>query len=865
MNYKKQTLFSVLLMLNSFSILAVEGEVNEDVQTVEITLEKIMSDPKWISNSPQNAHWLPGSNSIVFEKNKEQGAVKSTLKDTFLLKLDSKKIEEVALDDFYQVKLEDLVYSQDGKQAAYVYEDDIYLIDAIPETNSSEAVEASLETLSVEMSATASSETSDDVEVTDVILDELIDAVSDDSIQIIQLTNTSARESEPQFLHNDVLIYWSGDTIFAIDLTTNLISELIKLEMADAPKAPELADDIIAQEQHELIDYVANSHNKKLERFNQSKEIKENDPRVINSSVYFGEGQRLVNAKLSPKGDRLFVVTRKDVPWRAKGDLMPNYIGSDGRIQFDQVRPRVADAKPNQQNYWLVDVASKQVDKLSISTLPDFDKDVLKSVKIENYREKGEKYKSKKQPRTINLIVDWGWSQGAIQWHDSGEQVAVMLEAWDNKDRWIATVDFKDKKFVPQHQLHDDAWINYTFNDFGWFHDSETLYFLSEQTGYSHIYTKSVDSRSVKQITAGKYESSEIMLTKDDSSFYFRANVSHPGNYQVYRVDSDGSKVKKPTAITNLKGNNSFKMSPDESQLLVTHSNLLTPEELYLVKADGSEDAIKLTNTVSEEFNAMPWTKPEVVEVASSYTDQPIYAKVYYPADYKAGEKRKAVIFNHGAGYLQNSHFGWSGYFREFMFHSMLAQQGYVVMDMDYRASKGYGRDWRTAIYRQMGTPEIQDLKDGVNWLVQNANVDRGRIGTYGGSYGGFMTFMALFNEPELFQAGAALRPVSDWAHYNDGYTSNILNRPEDDMIAYRKSSPIYFAEGLQKPLLINAPMVDNNVFFVDTVRLVQRMIELEKQDFETAIYPVEAHGFKQPSSWLDEYRRIYKLFETNL
>ena len=222
-------------------------------------------------------------------------------------------------------------------------------------------------------------------------------------------------------------------------------------------------------------------------------------------------------------------------------------------------------------------------------------------------------------------------------------------------------------------------------------------------------------------------------------------------------------------------------------------------------------------------------------------------------------------MFNHGAGYLQNSHLGWSGYFREFMFHSFLVKQGYVVLDMDYRASRGYGRDWRTAIYRQMGTPELEDLRDGVNWLVENANVDRNRIDTYGGSYGGFLTFMAMFNAPDLFQAGAALRPVSDWAHYNHGYTSNILNTPDVDPIAYRKSSPIYFAEGLQKPLLINAPMVDNNVFFVDVVRLVQRLIELEKTDFETAIYPVEPHGFVQPSSWLDEYRRIYGLFEENL
>ena len=229
------------------------------------------------------------------------------------------------------------------------------------------------------------------------------------------------------------------------------------------------------------------------------------------------------------------------------------------------------------------------------------------------------------------------------------------------------------------------------------------------------------------------------------------------------------------------------------------------------------------------------------------------------------GEKRKAVMFVHGAGYTQNSHTGWAYYFREFMFNSMLAQQGYVVFDMDYRASKGYGRDWRTWIYRNMGTPELVDFKDGVKWVVDNANVDPKRIGLYGGSYGGFMTLMSLFNAPDLFQSGAAIRLVSDWAHYNEGYTSNILNTPQDDSIAYERSSPIYFAQGLKNQLLINAPMVDDNVFFEDTVRLVQRMIELKKPTFETAIYPVEPHGFRQPSSWLDEYRRIYKLFEDNL
>jgi dipeptidyl aminopeptidase/acylaminoacyl peptidase len=124
---------------------------------------------------------------------------------------------------------------------------------------------------------------------------------------------------------------------------------------------------------------------------------------------------------------------------------------------------------------------------------------------------------------------------------------------------------------------------------------------------------------------------------------------------------------------------------------------------------------------------------------------------------------------------------------------------------------------------------------------------------------------MALFTEPDVFAAGAALRPVTDWAHYNHGYTSNILNQPQDDAEAYKKSSPIYFAQGLKGALLICHGMVDVNVHFQDSVRLAQRLIELRKENWELAVYPVEDHGFERATSWADEYKRILKLFESNL
>jgi dipeptidyl aminopeptidase/acylaminoacyl peptidase len=164
-----------------------------------------------------------------------------------------------------------------------------------------------------------------------------------------------------------------------------------------------------------------------------------------------------------------------------------------------------------------------------------------------------------------------------------------------------------------------------------------------------------------------------------------------------------------------------------------------------------------------------------------------------------------------------------------------------------------------------MGGKDLDDHVSGSKYLTAQFGIQPERIGIYGGSYGGFITLMALFNKSEYFGAGAALRSVTDWAHYNHGYTGRILNLPQDDTLSFRRSSPIFFAEGLRDPLLIAHGMVDTNVQFQDVVQLAQRLIELEKVDWEMAVYPVENHGFTRPSSWHDEYRRILELFERTI
>jgi len=279
----------------------------------------------------------------------------------------------------------------------------------------------------------------------------------------------------------------------------------------------------------------------------------------------------------------------------------------------------------------------------------------------------------------------------------------------------------------------------------------------------------------------------------------------------------------------------------------------------------NGEGLAELTDTRTPAFRAREWIAPEYVQVPSKHGAGTIWGKYYGPKKMEPGRTYPIVMFVHGAGYLQNVSTRYPNYFREQMFHNMLVQRGYIVLDLDYRASEGYGRVWRTDIYRRMGTPELQDYLDGLDWLVATKQGDRAHAGMYGGSYGGFMTFMALFKQPGVFKAGAALRPVSDWSQYNHEYTANILNTPELDPEAYKISSPIEYASGLQDHLLIAHGMIDDNVFFRDSVMMTQRLIELRKDHWVLAPYPLERHGFTHPDSWYDEYRRILELFDATL
>ncbi len=402
------------------------------------------------------------------------------------------------------------------------------------------------------------------------------------------------------------------------------------------------------------------------------------------------------------------------------------------------------------------------------------------------------------------------------------------------------------------------------------------LFFCSEKSGFNHFYIAniSLEGRAdVKQITNGPWQVEWAKWTANGSNIIFTSTEGDPAERRFFNFDmARGLHFELGFVEKGFIANPQMSESGEKQHVLFGLSQWNHPEDLFCMRVcpdcRGVQGATKILSTVPEAFQKRTWNTPKFIDIPSRDGKQ-IKAKIYLPAGHDVKKKYPMVIFVHGAGYLQNTINGWNNYYREFMFNEMLTQKGYVVLDIDYRGSAGYGRDWRTDVYDFLGGKDMDDHVDAIDHMVKNFGVDQKRIGVYGGSYGGFMAGMLATRAPERIAAAAALRPVFDWKNYyasSPGYTAQRLGFPDKNPEGYKRSSPISYADKLERPLLILHGMSDDNVHVQDSVQMIEKLIRLGKTKyFETMLYPSENHGFVRPESWTDEYERILAFFEKYL
>ncbi|MCX8020022.1 MAG: prolyl oligopeptidase family serine peptidase [Chitinophagaceae bacterium] len=784
-------------------------------QYPKLTIEKIMSDPKWIGTSPSGVFWSHDNKTLYFYWNPENYPADS------LYSLDIQSRIPVKVSPALKKPAEsEKTFVFNKNRTAYVYASDGDIFYKDLKTNHTKRIVHTVET-----------------------------------------------ESNPVFSFQEKkIVYVRNQNLYAWDITSGETMQLTNFRGSETLNSPAISDgrnprnnsrisensgsdqeQWLRQEQLYLFSTLRERKNKRelTEAYNKSIP-KEKELRVLPV-----EDKTLQQVQISPDG-RFITYRLYKSPSQSRNTIVPDFVTESGYTTDIPSRPKVGSQQGTYESF----IYDRQRDTLitiktdsipGIYDLPDY---------LHDYPSLLEQKKKNPSKRAV-LITSFRWSP-------NGTYAVCEIRSQDNKDRWLMLLDTSDLKLRLLDRQRDEAWIGgpgvtgIGENNAGWLSETQ-FWYRSETTGYSHLYLADVVNGIKRPLTSGKFEVLFVQPSIDKKSFYLITNEEHPGEQHLYRLFLSGKKEK----LTRMTGAHQVFISPDEKWLAYLHSYSTQPWELYLQENKPNGRIIQLTNlAASKEFKSYSWKDPEIITIPAQ-DGETIYARLYKPSN--PHPARPAVLFVHGAGYLQNAHKWWSSYFREYLFHQFLAQNGYYVLDIDYRGSAGYGRNWRTGIYRHMGGKDLSDHVDAAQFLVRNYNVNPKNIGIYGGSYGGFITLMAMFKEPEIFSAGAALRPVTDWSNYNHGYTSNILNEPQNDSIAYRRSSPIYYTNGLKGHLLICHGMVDVNVHYQDVVKLAQRLIENGKDNWELVSYPVEDHAFTEPSSWTDEYKRIFRLFESVL
>ena len=801
----KRYLLCITLLISSLPIFG-QTAPKAPPHTFNLTVDSIMRGPRLVGYQPERVYWSQDSQRVYFRwKQADQPRLKEM--SLYVVNRDGSGLKRLSDDEARQAPPANGELSKDKSMTVFTDEGDIFIYDNAKNTRR-------------------------------------------------QLTRTVDAETNAHFSFDQRKVYFTRqNNLYVMSLDGASLEQLTDIRIGAGPtptSTPKGTDsqEYLKKEERALLDAVREKAEQREEQEKKRKEREKRKPFGIPT------GQNATNLLLSPDG-KYVVATISESGAGAKNIIVPNYVSETGYTEDIPGRTKVGDNQ-NRTRLVIIDTETgetKNVDHgQKLPAAPPVQRTEMNPVSTG-----ATQTTSQTPPKDRDVQLS------QLQWSEDGKNAVLMARSFDNKDRWVMLLDPATGKTKVLATVHDDAWVDGPgANTLGWLPDNDHIYFESERDGWAHLYSVSINGGEPTQLTSGQFEVSDVRLSADKSKFYFTSSEGSPFERHLFSMSTSGGTRMQ---ITGLPGLNQVDISPDETLLADVRSYSNKPPEVYLLPNrpmdEKAASAIKpVTTSPIPEFFTKDWIDPRLVSFKAR-DGATVWGRIYLPENYKGGGP--AVLFVHGAGYLQNVHRWWSSYYREYMFHHLLRERGFVVLDIDYRGSAGYGRDWRTGIYRHMGGKDLTDQVDAVNYLVKEHGVDAKRIGLYGGSYGGFITLMAMFTEPDVFAAGAALRPVTDWAHYNHPYTSNILNLPQSDLEAYKRSSPIYFANGLKGALLICHGVVDVNVNFQDTVRLVEKLIELRKENWEVAPYPVEDHGFEREESWADEYKRILKLFATNL
>ncbi len=426
-----------------------------------------------------------------------------------------------------------------------------------------------------------------------------------------------------------------------------------------------------------------------------------------------------------------------------------------------------------------------------------------------------------------------------VSWSPDGRRVIYALE--NRTQTWLelnsgdaatgaSTTLFKEttKYWISSEDVDPPTWLP----------DGSFLW-LSDRSGWRHVYRYKGDGTLVNQVTHGAWEARTLHGVDGDGWLYFSGTERSAIGGDVYRIRLDGTGLRR---LSTAEGTHTAEFSPSFAFYTDVWSTVTTPPQVRLHRSDGTEVRVIAANHVAA-LSEYRLSTPQFLEVKTR-DGFVMEAMMITPPGFDRSRRYPVYQFTYAGPHTPQVRNSWGG--SEYMFHQLLAEKGIIVWVCDNRTASGKGSESVWPLRGRFGEIELRDIEDGLTWLKQQPFVDRSRIGIHGWSYGGYMTSYALTHS-KSFVMGIAGGSVTDWRDYDTVYTERYLGTPQDNPEGYRKSSPRFNAADLSGALMLVHGTIDDNVHLANTLQFAYELQRAEKP-FQLMLYPRSRHGVTDPA-----------------
>jgi dipeptidyl-peptidase-4 len=531
--------------------------------------------------------------------------------------------------------------------------------------------------------------------------------------------------------------------------------------------------------------------------------------------------------------------------------------------------------------WWAPDdrhIAFARVDETPVKVTQRFE------IAADNVATFAQRYPTTGSPNVLVRLGVTDIQSGAITWIDLGNETDIYLArvSWlpDGKTLAIQRESRNQRKldllFADIETGHSrvvltetsQTWID-LHSELSFLTQSREFVWASSRDGYRHLYLYDDEGHLLRQLTAGAWDVDDFRtraikgIDEKNRLIYFTATEKSPTERQLYTVSLDTHDPRTIERISQEDGVHNITMSADAGFYVDNFTSSAQPPQVTLHSADGKVLAPLLENRLDAQHPDAPYLADNSVPEIGTLTaadGQTLYYRLFKPLNFDPAKHYPAIVDVYGGPGVQRVLDNWTGS----SFTQILTRAGYVVFQLDNRGTAFRGTAFQTPIHDKLGEVEVADQVQGARWLGSQSFVDPARIGVWGWSYGGYMTLMLMFKAPDVFRAGVAGAPVTDWALYDTHYTERYLDRPHDNAAGYSASSVLPYAKNLKGKLLVMHGMADDNVLFLHSTKLFRKLQDLGKP-FDVMVYPGAKHGLTRQHDGRHAYATIKRFFDENL